>query len=122
MTDDELGRDPRIYMAAERTFLAWIRTALALMAFGFVVARFAALVRADNLAVSESGRTSLWLGAGLIVAGIATGLVASIRHERYVRAIDQGNFRSVLGSSLAHSIVAVLTVLGIWMVTLLVRG
>ena len=32
--------DSRIYMAAERTFLAWIRTGVALMGFGFVVARF----------------------------------------------------------------------------------
>src|SRR4029453_15772289 len=32
--------DPRVYFAAERTFLAWIRTGLALMGFGFVVARF----------------------------------------------------------------------------------
>jgi putative membrane protein len=32
--------DPRIYMAAERTFLAWIRTGIAFMGFGFVVARF----------------------------------------------------------------------------------
>src|SRR5471030_843463 len=32
--------DPRIYMAAERTFLAWLRTGIACMGFGFVVARF----------------------------------------------------------------------------------
>ena len=32
--------DPRVFFAAERTFLAWIRTGLALMGFGFVVARF----------------------------------------------------------------------------------
>jgi uncharacterized membrane protein YidH (DUF202 family) len=32
--------DPRVCFAAEQTFLAWIRTGLALMGFGFVVARF----------------------------------------------------------------------------------
>ena len=122
MTPDEIGRDPRIYMAAERTFLAWIRTVLALMAFGFVVARFAVLIRPNNLPVSESGGASVWLGAALIGAGIATGVVASFRHERYVRAIDQGNFRLAFGSSLAHTIVAALTVLGIWMVTSLFRS
>jgi uncharacterized membrane protein YidH (DUF202 family) len=36
--DDAL--DPRVYFAAERTLLAWVRTGLALMGFGFVVARF----------------------------------------------------------------------------------
>ena len=38
--------DPRVYLAAERTFLAWIRTGLALMGFGFVVARFVNLFSA----------------------------------------------------------------------------
>lgn len=37
--------DPRIYMAAERTFLAWIRTGVVLLAFGFVVARFGIFLR-----------------------------------------------------------------------------
>ncbi len=37
--------DPRIYMAAERTFLAWIRTGIAFMGFGFVVARFGLFLR-----------------------------------------------------------------------------
>ena len=35
--------DPRVYLAAERTFLAWVRTSISLMGFGFVIARFCAL-------------------------------------------------------------------------------
>ncbi len=41
--------DSRIYMAAERTFLAWIRTGIALMGFGFVVARFGLFLRGTYL-------------------------------------------------------------------------
>ena len=37
--------DLRDYLAAERPFLAWIRTGLALMGFGFVVARFGAFLQ-----------------------------------------------------------------------------
>jgi uncharacterized membrane protein YidH (DUF202 family) len=50
-TDDPLimtvvtENDPRVFFAAERTLLAWIRTALALMGLGFVVARFDILTR-----------------------------------------------------------------------------
>lgn len=32
--------DPRLYMAAERTFLAWIRTSISLITFGFVLEKF----------------------------------------------------------------------------------
>ncbi len=37
--------DPRVYFAAERTFLAWLRTGFTVMAFGFVVARFGLFLR-----------------------------------------------------------------------------
>ena len=37
--------DPRVYFAAERTFLAWLRTGITVMAFGFVVARFGLFLR-----------------------------------------------------------------------------
>ena len=37
--------DPRVFFAAERTLLAWVRTGLTIMAFGFVVARFGLFLR-----------------------------------------------------------------------------
>jgi putative membrane protein len=37
--------DPRVYFAAERTMLAWLRTGITIMAFGFVVARFGVFLR-----------------------------------------------------------------------------
>ena len=41
--------DPRVYLAAERTFLAWIRTSVSLMGFGFLIARFALFLREYGL-------------------------------------------------------------------------
>ena len=41
--------DPRIYLAAERTFLSWIRTSVSLMGFGFLIARFALFIREYGL-------------------------------------------------------------------------
>ena len=80
MTEDGDDRDPRIYMAAERTFLAWIRTGLALMAFGFVVARVAVLVGGTRAtqdvagAGSADAETSLWLGSVWSSAALSPAL------------------------------------------------
>lgn len=113
------ARDPRLYMAAERTFLAWIRTGLALTGFGFVVARFGLLLRevvpvADSTARPETG-LSLPVGVSLIVLGTAVNVTSALRHRRYVRAIDGGQFRSAFGSGFAIAIAIVLAVVGMVM-------
>ena len=114
MSDE--SSDPRIYMAAERTFLAWIRTALALMAFGFVVARFGVFLRGlalqgGGVAPDGSG-PSLVAGLALIGVGIVTCVVSAVRHGRYVRSIDEGRFRHAFGSTFAYAIVALLVLIG----------
>lgn len=121
----EAQRDPRIYMAAERTFLAWMRTALALMAFGFVVARFGVFLRelalqGDGGARQGSG-PSLWVGLALIGVGVLTCVVSALRHQRYVKAIDEGNFRRSFGSTFAFALVAILALVGFAMAITLVR-
>jgi putative membrane protein len=112
------ARDPRLYMAAERTFLAWIRTGLALTGFGFVVARFGLLLRevvpADATVRPETG-LSLPVGVSLIVLGTAVNVTSALRHRRYVRAIDGGEFRSAFGSGFAIAIAVVLAVVGVVM-------
>lgn len=82
-----LTEDPRVLLAAERTFLAWIRTGLALMGFGFVVARFglflqewASVQKIPNL-MSHGG--SLWLGLGLVVLGVVLNVAALVHYRRY---------------------------------------
>src|ERR1017187_4439708 len=90
--------DPRIYMAAERTFLAWIRTGIAFMGFGFVVARFCLFLReialVNNVTFAKHKNSfSLPAGIALIVAGIMVTLIAAIRHRRYIQGLDRGQFR-----------------------------
>lgn len=87
-------RDPRVTFAAERTLLAWIRTALALMGFGFVVARFGLVLPEmaghHDAQVQRQVGGSQWVGAGLILLGVAMNVLAAVQHARFVRRINQG--------------------------------
>ena len=94
MADDPLEAarsDPRVLYAAERTFLAWIRTGLALMGFGFVVARFGLFLRglAANNAQTQPMKhgLSLWVGIVLVVMGVLTHFAAAWRHREIVRRL-----------------------------------
>ena len=81
MANPEEGeRDPRVYFAAERTFLAWIRTGLGLMGVGFAVARFGLFLRQmqsgeSHLPVHSTG-VSVWSGVALVTLGVIVNLSA----------------------------------------------
>jgi putative membrane protein len=115
--------DPRIYLAAERTLLAWLRTAIALMAFGFVIARFGFFLR--SLALAElpgherGSGLSLALGLGLIAIGILVCVVSAVRYRRYIDAIDRGRFRPAFGPTFALGVAGLLVVAGVGMVVFL---
>ncbi len=67
-------RDPRVQMSAERTLLAWVRTSLALMAFGFVLARFALILSTLGIEI-KSQHANLATGIGVMM--VAIGAIAS---------------------------------------------
>lgn len=91
MTSD---RDPRVYFAAERTLLAWIRTGLAMMGFGFVVARFGLFLREtaalQGHEASATGGGSLWAGTALVLLGVAVNVYAGVMHARFSKRFHSG--------------------------------
>ena len=59
--------DPRVYFAAVRTLLAWVRTAIAVIGLGFLVARFGLFQRPGSTAPASTA-----IGVGLIALGAVT--------------------------------------------------
>ncbi len=85
--------DPRVRFAAERTLLAWLRTGLALMGFGFVVARFGLFLRelaAVHQAPSPSHGWSLWIGTALVALGVVITGFAALEHREIITRLNRG--------------------------------
>ena len=82
------------HAANERTFLAWVRTAIAVMAFGFLIERFNLFIRAMRNAGTAPGglgaraRVGELAGLALIALGVALVAVAAVRFLRIARNID----------------------------------
>jgi putative membrane protein len=89
---NDLSLDPRVQFAAERTLLAWIRTGLSMMGFGFVVARFTLFLKELtqvsknlNLVPTQNQNTSLWVGTALIVLGVLVNFNAAREHQKWTK-------------------------------------
>ena len=80
----------RDHAANERTLLAWIRTGIALMAFGFAIARFGLFLR-EVAQVGQvhvrQGMGSAWVGVVLVVIGLVTNAAATVRYGQVRRAL-----------------------------------
>ena len=84
--------DPRVFFAAERTLMAWTRTGLTLMAFGFVLERFGLFLHVLRQTPGGAGRdTSFWIGIAFITLalwGIGFSIVQFRRVLRTLKPIE----------------------------------
>lgn len=125
-TDHPPEVDPRVAFAAERTLLAWIRTGLAMMGFGFVVARFGLFMRElfamRGDSVPHTLGLSRWAGTTLVVLGVVVNLAAAAQHWHRMRLLEQGQPVASSPISLATGIAGALAALGMLMAGYLISA
>ena len=128
-TTKPVEQDPRVYFAAERTFLAWIRTGLALMGIGFAVSRFGLFLRQITAAESHlttNSRTtglSLWSGVALVALGVIVTVTAALRHVQLIRQLSAGTWQPgrISGHALILGLLLAAIGIGMAIYLLLVR-
>jgi putative membrane protein len=119
----------RVHMANERTFLAWIRTSIGIMAFGFVVEKFALFIKQMSLILGKvnienvpppSRGYSAIVGIFLVGLGTLMCLLAFFRYKKVQRQIEEDTYQpsSTLYIMLTISVLAV----GIFLVMYLIHS
>ena len=112
--------DPRVYFAAERTVLAWVRTGLTVMGLGFVVARFGlflAVISAASTGAAAAAQhhphgLSNTLGLALVALGAAVILGALQNHRVFVRSLPADDIPEVAVSWLTSALALAVAMLG----------
>lgn len=115
----------RLHQANERTMLAWVRTGIALMAFGFAIARFGLFLRqiavVSPTVATPKGLESGWLGGALVALGTLANLTATLRFARTRRAIERGDVGAP-DATAVYVVGGAATIVGLGMALLLARA
>ncbi|HSN13045.1 MAG TPA: DUF202 domain-containing protein [Anaeromyxobacteraceae bacterium] len=96
-TESKGAHNRRVHMANERTFLAWVRTSIAIMAFGFVVEKFSLFVKQMGYYLGKEpvprppGYSSL-IGIVLVALGVIMGVLAFVRFRKVERQIEDDTY------------------------------
>lgn len=105
--------DPRVQMAAERTLLAWVRTGLALMAFGFVVARFALILQTLGLKTNSFFTIKATvIGVLMVLLGVVATAGAPWHYRNYFQRIGMQGSRPFAAWTLVMFVAYATAVIG----------
>lgn len=120
--NNELAKE-RNRAAAERTMMAWIRTCLSLISFGFGLDKIIAAINRSRLGGNDHASMSVRLVAiGFVLMGILAMAAATRQHLRTLRLIRRDDFVYVDQRSITVFTAIALTIIGIAAFALLVTG
>ncbi len=110
--------DPRVFFAAERTLLAWLRTGLTIIALGFVVSRFGLfleLLTTQSQGALRPAHSSLSAGLGVAfgIAGTLTIVASALQHRRFVATLPQTDLPRGYSMTFALLLSCIVGVLGL---------
>ncbi|NLA49432.1 MAG: DUF202 domain-containing protein [Bacteroidales bacterium] len=107
--DNQIGRS-REHQANERTFLAWIRTSIALMGFGFVIVKFVLFLKQLSilLETEESTGYSAVAGVIMVIVGVLIALLSYFQYKRSEMQIRNNFFTTSPALSLIMTLILVI--------------
>jgi len=107
--------DPRVLFAAERTLLAWVRTAIALMGLGFVVAKFGLYLHLIAGHEPSPGQEMLALATGvaMVLVAVGTCVIAAVQYRRILAELGPGEIPRGYATNLATVMAYALAALGV---------
>jgi putative membrane protein len=86
----------RDHLANERTLLSWVRTCIAIVALGFVVARFGLVIRELGSSSPDhlpARGLSTGFGVALVVCGAVLAIPATFQYRRTAQAIEDNSYQ-----------------------------
>ena len=116
--------DPRVLFAAERTLLAWNRTAISMMAFGFVIERFGLfleLVGRQEVRIFQR-QLSFFVGVAFILLSAILLAYSVIQHRRILRTLHAGEFPARYDATIGMFVNGLVALLGCLLSLYLFRG
>ena len=113
------------HLANERTFLAWIRTSIGIMGFGFVVVKFSLFVKQVSIALGHNTHTpstgsSPAIGILLVTLGALVTLFSYLRYSSSKKQLEQGEYYQ--SSFLIKGMTAVIFIISVLLIIYLLKS